>query len=113
DTPVVRLSRAGSIAAIVLVALVISAAAIPSIRERILHRRDAGAFNDYVSTYIDGWRSSRDPGGQRRDKAWALAHPNLVLAEGDQACAWLEKQPDAGQVDPSGATSVDGLIGAY
>src|SRR6185369_14396682 len=34
--------------------------------------------------------------------AYADSHPRLVIAEGDQACAWLKRQPYGPRVDPSG-----------
>jgi hypothetical protein len=92
---------------------VLGAFAMPSVGAFFGDRRDVDGFQQYVRTYIDGWSSSAQPGRQVLDRRWAIAHPDLVLEEGDQACAWLKPQPDAPEVDPSGRSTVGTLISTY
>ncbi|MFZ2501588.1 MAG: hypothetical protein WAW88_02790 [Nocardioides sp.] len=74
---------------------------------------DRAGFHAYVDRNIDGWRSSRAPGGPRRDKAWALAHAEEITAEGDRACAWLTGQRAAPRLDPSGHFGVGSAVSRY
>lgn len=67
--------------------------------------RHPEGYQRYVQKYVGGWYSSADPTGPRRDKRWVLAHPKAVLAEGDRACAWLARQPDAPEIDPTGKST--------
>jgi hypothetical protein len=85
----------------------------PSLARSLMHPHDPEAFQAYVSTYVDGWSSSTDPGGPARDRAWVAAHPDGVLDEGDRACRWLAGRPDAADVDPSQRTSAGTLMGIY
>jgi hypothetical protein len=94
-----------------LVALAIMAT--PFLARRLIHGRDTVAFQQYVSNYVGTWRSSADPQGPVRDVKWVADHPDLVLAEGDEACHWLAHQPSAGKVDPSGASTVSALAERY
>lgn len=76
--------------------------------------RDAKAYYRYVMTYaVDGWRTSTDPHGPARDRAWAATHRAAVMAEGDRACEWLARQPSAGRVDPSGQSDVSIMATRY
>ncbi len=95
-------SRARLIAAVALVA--VGAAALgwgPGVAYQLRYPRDEAAYREYVAAHIDGWASSSDPGGPARDRAWAAENPDLVLAEGDKACAWLSRRLDAPDVDPT------------
>ncbi|HVQ89182.1 MAG TPA: hypothetical protein VMT88_13485 [Actinomycetes bacterium] len=87
----------------------------PSIAERLMHPPDVDGFQAYVNQYagVGSWSSSNDPGGPERDTAWVKTHPDEVLAEGNAACAWLGEQPDAPDVDPSGNTAFDTVLGKY
>jgi hypothetical protein len=75
----------------------------------LVHQRDPGAFH----AYVDNWSRSLDPEGSKRDKRWIARNPDSVLAQGDLACAWLERQPPAPIVDASGSFSVDTLMRRY
>jgi dienelactone hydrolase len=83
----------------VLVLIVGVGTAVASVLSRDRH---PGAYQRHVQKYVDGWSSSADPTGPKRDKRWVLAHPEEVLAEGDRACAWLARRPDAPDIDPTG-----------
>ena len=85
----------------------------PRIVKALVHQRDTGAFHGYVTTYVGGWSSSRDPHGPKRDQRWVARNPDSVLAQGEQACAWLDRQPSAPIVDESGSFSVDTLLRRY
>jgi hypothetical protein len=93
--------------------LLLAAFAGPSVARRLMHPRDSEAFQRYVSTYVGTWSSSRDPGGPKRDRAWVAEHPDQVLDEGDRACRWLAGRPDAPDIDPSGRTDANTLMGIY
>lgn len=90
----------------IVVATVGGGIALAHSASRDTHAQD---YQRYVRQYVDGWSSSADPGGPRRDERWVLAHPDQVLAEGDRACSWLIQRPDAPDVDPTGRSTVDVL----
>jgi hypothetical protein len=56
---------------------------------------DEAAYQDYVVTYIGDYYDSRTPDAGPADRRWVTAHADLVLAEGNAACAWLRTQPKA------------------
>ena len=91
----------------------VSVLAAPALARQVFHREDAQAFRSYVEEYVGGWRSSRDPGGWRRDKAWVAENPDAVLAEGERACRWLSSREEAPSVDPSGKSSSDTMTTRY
>ena len=55
--------------------------------------RDEDGFRVYV-TGAYGRTSGSEVSSLDADYAWAIKHPEEVLAEGDRACDWLENQPD-------------------
>ena len=57
----------------------------------------------YVSDVNAEWAGSLEHPAQRR--AWAAAHRAELVQAGDAACAWLDRQPDAPRVDPSGRSA--------
>jgi hypothetical protein len=73
------------------------------------HQRDVPAFYNLVATYIGG-----DLPAGPADLAWSQSHPDLVLAEADRSCRWLDSQPMAPQaIDPTGYHAYDSLMGRY
>jgi hypothetical protein len=56
---------------------------------------DTFGFLQFVDQNIDGWADEGKRGVPEQDRLWALAHPGAVLREGEQACAWLARRPDA------------------
>ncbi len=92
--------------AAVLLALVgvgIAVGAVPTGRQD----RDVPAFQR------DALLSQQTSDAQVADGALLRAHPDLVLAEGDRACAWLVGQPTAPDVDPSGRSAVRATTTRY
>jgi hypothetical protein len=110
-------TRRPELAALVLLATLLvagaAAAAAPEVARSWEHRRDAAAYHSYVTTYVGGWWSSRDPHGSERDEAWVADHPDEVMAAGDRACAWLDDQPSASDVDAAGEHTVAALTRRY
>jgi len=102
--------RWGAAVGVVVGLTVVGGSALAS---RVSHPREVAAFQGYVSTYVGGWANSDDLGGPERDTAWVKAHPQAVLAAGDQSCAWLAQQPAAPTVDPSGRFAFETVLDRY
>lgn len=94
-------------AAVVVVALV----AGPAFAARVLFPRDVPGYEAYVATYLSA-REGTDA-SISTDRTWVEGHRDLVIAEGDRACAWLAAQPDAPGVDPTGRSRSSELTSAY
>ena len=56
---------------------------------------DEAAYQEYVTTYVGDYYDSRTPDAGPADRRWVTANADLVLAEGNAACAWLRTQPKA------------------
>lgn len=113
--PVVPTGRgaAGLVVAAAVAAVVCLASAAPGWATQVLSPPDEGAFQAYVSAYVDGWSTSADPGAPARDKAWVTAHQAEVLAAGYRACDWLGTRPDAPLVDPTWRSDTSTLVTEY
>ena len=107
------MSGRGPIYVAALVLACVSIWAAPALARQVFHRADEQAFVSYVETYVGGWRSSRDPGGWRRDQAWVAENPEAVLAEGKRACRWLASRQEAPSVDPTGKSSSGKVTSRY
>jgi hypothetical protein len=96
---------------IVAAALVVVVAASAYAVRGLTHDPHEEAFQKYIGTSIDGWSDSRIPHAQDRDREWAEAHPDAILAEGRRSCDWLAGRPDApatGDPQQWGVTKLEG-----
>jgi hypothetical protein len=66
-----------------------------------------------VARYIGSHGDASAPSADDDDQAWAMAHPDDVLAAGDAACDWLAAEPAAPPIDPTGVTDFHAVINRY
>lgn len=79
------------------------------------HPRDEQTFLTYVSHTGDDMATAggADATSHDADYHWAAQHPTRMLAEGDRACEWLSRQPDAPDVAPDRSYEADTLVARY
>jgi hypothetical protein len=68
----------------------------------LMHVDQEGQYSAYVREYATDWRSSTLRGVPQQDRVWLAEHHDMVLAEGQASCAWLEKLPEVPDIVPSG-----------
>jgi len=104
----VGLAAAGAVLPVFLAAPLVAGALQPD-----THPRDERQFLVWAPQGLHENVQEFQDEPSRVSRHWVARHRALVLQEGDLACAWLARQPDAPDVDPSGRSDADALLERY
>lgn len=105
----------GVVGAATLTVAVFSAGVMAFPGDAASHPRDEQTFLTYVSHTGDDMATAggADATSHDADYNWAAEHATRMLAEGDRACEWLSRQPDAPDVAPDRSYEAHTLITRY
>ncbi len=111
----VRSRLRGALGALTFAVGVTAIAAWAFAGDRASHPRDEQAFAAYVSNAGNDMATAggSDAALHNADYDWAARHPARMLSEGDRACDWLAKLPDAPDLAADGSFEAHTLVLRY